>query len=286
MEIRRVEKKEFPQVAQLIAAYNAKPETQCIHSGEGVEAILKQIEIWDEGDEILFVAGWQDGELVAVFGSEYDVADGKSWLWGPFVQDEETAVSLFNHLLTHLPPEITQLTSYLHEANQAGNSFYQQQGFVRPRVAHVYVAPRPDQLVAPQRMAVEMASTHSEALIGLHKQTFPTTWFSGKEIVSKLGEKDKVFVFAEGEQLLGYIYARLDEASAEGYVEFLGVDKVARGQGLGRLLLQTAVYWLFSTFSVPQIALNVDDGNDNARGLYESAGFHLHFTGVAMSRKR
>ena len=29
-----------------------------------------------------------------------------------------------------------------------------------------------------------------------------------------------------------------------------------------RMLLRTAVYWLFDTFSVPQIALNVDDGNE------------------------
>ncbi len=285
MDIRQVKREEFGQVAQLIAQFNANPETQCIHSGEGVKAIQKQMEIWDDGGEIVFVAGWQKGEVVAVFGSEYDVEDGKGWLWGPFAADGGTAVSLYNHLLTVLPQEIKTLQSYLNVANRTGDAFYRQLGYDNPRVAHVYVALRPVEIHQPAQFAVEMKPNQAEAMGALHDATFPKTYYSGSDIAAKVGEMDKLFVVAEEDDLLGYIYAKMDEAAEEGYVEFLGVAESARGRGLGRMLLQTAVHWLFSSFPVPQIALNVDDSNDNARSLYASAGFHLHFTGVALSQE-
>jgi ribosomal protein S18 acetylase RimI-like enzyme len=78
----------------------------------------------------------------------------------------------------------------------------------------------------------------------------------------------------------------VDESTGEGYVEFVGVAEQAQRQGIGRKLLATAVYWLFHDQQVPQIALNVNDDNNNARNLYESTGFHLEYAGVALKRAR
>jgi ribosomal protein S18 acetylase RimI-like enzyme len=285
MEIRQAKRDEFGTIAGLIAGYNENPATQCIHSGEGTEAILKQMEIWDDGGEIVFVAGWQGGQVVAVFGCEFDVEEGKGWLWGPFAEDGETAVSLYHALLNTLPDSISLIYSYLHEANTKGDAFYRGQGFHTPKVAHVYVAPRPDNIIEPTQLAAELTPHQADGAAQLHDLTFPTTFYSGKEILSQLDETHKMFVQADGDQLLGYIYAKVDDAADEGYVEFLGVREEARRRGVGRVLLATAVYWLFHNHQVPQIALNVNDDNDNARGLYESAGFHLHFTGVALRKE-
>jgi ribosomal protein S18 acetylase RimI-like enzyme len=120
---------------------------------------------------------------------------------------------------------------------------------------------------------------------GLHDKIFPHTFYSGKDILAKLDETHKVFVYADGDEVLGYVYARVDESSGEGYIEFLGVREEVRRQGVGRRLLMTAVFWLFQEEEVPQIGLNVHGDNANARSLYEAAGFRLAYTGVGLRKE-
>lgn len=283
VQIRQATREEFGLIARLMARYNENPATQCIHSGEGAESIRKQMEIWDDGAEFRLVGAWQQAELVGAFGAEFDETLGRAWLWGPFAEDEATADALFAHLLASLPPTINQiLHSYLHIENKAGNAFYRRHGFGEPKIALVYIAPRPEVVVRPPELLPECSPAQAAALAQLHDTIFPHTFYSGQDIWAKVDETNKVFVWANGEEVMGYLYAKVDESSGEGYVEFLGVSEGARRQGVGKRLLTTAVFWLFHKQQVPQISLNVHGDNANARSLYESAGFRLAYTGVGL----
>jgi ribosomal protein S18 acetylase RimI-like enzyme len=48
------------------------------------------------------------------------------------------------------------------------------------------------------------------------------------------------------------------------------------------MLLAQMLRWFFVEKDLPQAALAVDDDNSGARGLYESVGFRVHRTGVAL----
>ena len=284
MILEKMSENKFDVVASFMAQWNENPKTQCLHSGEGAEAIRKQMEIWDDGGEFCVVGTWEEGELKGAFGCEFDETLGKGWLWGPFAEDGKTAVALFTHLLKNLPPTITQLQSYLNVENKTGDAFYRQQGFAQPKMAHVYVAARPAEIVKPLEPLPECSVAQLPSFAQLHDAIFPNTFDTGQDVVDKLDGTNKVFVWAEGDEVLGYLYAKVDASSDEGYVEFLGVAEQARRQGVGRRLLATAVYWLFHDQQVPQIALNVNDDNNNARSLYESVGFGLAFAGIALQR--
>jgi len=79
---------------------------------------------------------------------------------------------------------------------------------------------------------------------------------------------------------MGYLYTVIDEDTGDGSVEFIGVREDARGKGIGRQLLQTALHWLFEDKLVPKVMLVVNDDLSNARSLYESVDFKLKYTGV------
>ena len=51
----------------------------------------------------------------------------------------------------------------------------------------------------------------------------------------------------------------------------IGVDPAARGQGIGRALLDALI--LRVRAAAPALSLSVEDGNTAARTLYENAGF-------------
>lgn len=57
-----------------------------------------------------------------------------------------------------------------------------------------------------------------------------------------------------------------------GYLSDLAVDKAYEGQGVGRMLLQTAEDWALMS-GYPQLALNVFASNVRARQMYEKFGF-------------
>ena len=127
---------------------------------------------------------------------------------------------------------------------------------------------------------------HAQQFVALHDSVFPRTYATGQRILDKLDDAHRVFVHAEGDEVQGYAYAAIEEESGDGSVEFIGVREDARGKGLGRKLLQTALHWLFEVKQVPQATLVVNDDLTNARALYESVGFRLKYTGVHTRREQ
>ena len=114
----------------------------------------------------------------------------------------------------------------------------------------------------------------------------PPSWRTPDEIVeAERRTLDAFFVdppsgaallIAEDGTPLGFIYleTQIDYFSGErhGHVGIVAVDDGAEGTGVGRALLDAAASWA-STRGFRRLTLNVFEGNDRARRIYERAGF-------------
>jgi ribosomal protein S18 acetylase RimI-like enzyme len=191
----------------------------------------------------------------------------------------KTADALYNHFTTQAQPQLKEMNQFLNAANEHGRAYHLDRGFKEIKTSHVYQAMPPAQPVSDPDS--EIIPPQWRSFIDLHEKTFPTTYFNGRDIIERLDKGNKVFVRADGEYVLGYVYANVEPS--EGFIHFLAVQEEARGQGIGKGLLMTAVSWLFNKQKVPQIGLVVDDEN-NARRLYEKCGFTLLHAGIGLKK--
>ncbi len=284
IHIRKAERTDLPHIADLIVRVNRLPEQQCLHCAEDEEGVHNGIAALSDTPEAMFVVAVEHDRIVGVLG--YEGAGADAWVWGPFVTSEpwaEVTELLFSAFLQHLPPTITMLRTFSHIANQRSHQFYLSHGFHEAKTAHIYIAASPADLSMLQRVepCSELTDAHVPAFEQLHARVFPDTPISAQEIVDSLDDEHRVYVVADGTTVLGYVYATINHAPVEGYVEFLAVQPHARGQGIGQRLLLTALRWFFVDKTMPQAGLFVEDERINARFLYERVGFTLAYTGVS-----
>jgi len=287
ISIQTAKAEDFETISKLIADQNKNPETHCIQSDTGDTYQSVQSEIIRLAAEagICFMTASQNGELIGTLGCELDQELGRGWTRGPFINSktdewEKTASALLQGLQDTLPAAIHQLDSFLNIANERGNQFYLAHGFQQIRLVHVYVAKTFENPLGSISACEALDPLQAQNFVSLHESIFTRTYATGQRILNKLDDHHKVFVYNQGDDFSGYVYAAIEEDSGDGSVEFIGVREDARGKGIGRQLLQTALDWLFDVKKVPQAILVVNDNLTNARSLYESVGFRLKYTGV------
>jgi GNAT superfamily N-acetyltransferase len=271
----------------LIANQNNNPENHCIQSdtSDDYRSIRKEMIHLVSDAGICFMMAFQNDELIGTLGCELDEELGRGWTRGPFVTKkvdewENIASVLLQGLQNTLPSTIRWLDSFLNIANERGNKFYFAHGFQQLRLVHVYVAVTFENPLGNSSICESINPLQAQNFIALHESIFTQTYATGQRILDKLGDDHQVFVYTQGDEILGYLYAAIEEDSGDGSVEFVGVREDTRGKGIGRLLLQTALHWLFEVEKVRQVTLVVNDNLTNARSLYESVGFRLKYTGV------
>jgi len=285
--IKQAGRDDFGPIAKLIAAQNKNPETHCIQSDTGAEPQSVENEMLRLASEsaICFVTAIQNDVLAGAMGCEFDEELGRGWARGPFIVAgtgdwEATANALLEGLQKILPSTIHWLDSFLNIANQQGNNFYLSHGFKQLRLVHVYTSNTFAGKFERSSSCAPLTPLRAQDFIALHDSIFPQTYASGQKIFEKIDGDHQVFIYSQDDEILGYLYAAIDEDSHEGSVEFVGVREDARGKGVGRILLQTALTWLFQEKQVNQAILVVNDNLTNARSLYERVGFQLKYTGV------
>jgi len=285
--LRQAQNGDFEAISTLIAEQNKRAETHCIHSdtGEDAHSICNEMTRLDAEGEICFVMASIEGQVTSAMGCELDVELGRGWLRGPFIVDLQndwnaSASVLFKGLLDVLPVSIHQLDTFLNVENRRGNDFYFSQNFQQLRLVHVYLCKAPENPVPNTDLCKRLHPRQAQAFVDLHQTVFPGTYATGQRILDKLDDQHQVFVGEQENEMMGYLYAAIEEDTGDGSIEFVGVREEARGKGIGRKLLQTALYWLFEVKQVPQVLLVVNDNLANACSLYESVGFRLKYTGV------
>ena len=290
--LRTAEPGDFPRLSGWIAEICETPQHHCVHSwsGQSAEALCEYLLSCARASEFLCVIATraEDSELVGAAGSEYDEELGRSWLYGPHstaVDWQAGASSLLSRLLAELPLSIKQWDAYLNVANARGRDFYVQQGFAEGEVSHEYqLAADAEPVVSDVELCGPLEKQHESSLLKLYDELFPGAYYNGERILKMNGDTHRVFSAVDGGELVGFTIASVDGSLSTGGVEFVGVREECRGRGYGRRLLMTAADWLRGQSSEMPICLNVRDSLANARGLYESAGFELRFTGVGLRR--
>ncbi|MBN1427445.1 MAG: GNAT family N-acetyltransferase [Anaerolineae bacterium] len=285
--IKQANAEDFETISKLIADQNKNPDTHCIQSdtGNSYQSIHNEMVRLDSDAGICFVMAFQNGEMIGTMGCELDQDLGRGWTRGPFITSttdewENVASALLQGLQNILPSTIHQLDSFLNIANERGNTFYCGHGFQQLRLVHVYVATTFENLLENLHACQSIDPSQAQNFVALHESIFTQTYATGQRILDKLGDDHQVFVYTQGDEILGYVYAAIEEDTGDGSVEFIGVREEVRGKGIGRQLLHTALQWLFEGKKVHQAILVVNDNLTNARSLYESVGFRLKYTGI------
>jgi GNAT superfamily N-acetyltransferase len=285
---RVAQRDEYRDLAEWLVQVSQAPEQHCLHtwSGQSAEGLQQQLlGYWDES-ELCYVLAQRDGRLVGAMGAEYDEELGRGWLHGPHVVAENwgpVAAALFTRLLVALPASIEQLHAFLNVENKRGRRFYAQQGFAeREHLNYEFWLAPVDRVVSEDGDCFPISKEQEASFMQLYEALFPRAYYSADRVLQM--ESHQVLVLAEGGQVLGFAVATTEDGEA-GEIQFLGVREDCRRQGYGRRLLLSAIDWLLDSAGVSRVSLNVGEELVHARGLYESVGFRLRFTGVGLMRK-
>jgi ribosomal protein S18 acetylase RimI-like enzyme len=110
-------------------------------------------------------------------------------------------------------------------------------------------------------------------------------WFLGTQLTD---EESAIFVAERRSQIIGYVYAGIEEKSwhelreQAGFVHDVVVDEDERREGVGSRLIEEAAAWLVSR-GVPRVMLWTAEKNGRALRLFEKLGFRR--TMVEMTRE-
>jgi len=287
---RLAQQNDYLQLAEWLVRLCENPKRHCLHSWSGEDAadlgglLLKYL----ADGELVYVLAFQGENLVGAMGCEYDEELHRGWLQGPHVKIDDwelLAEELFARVLEALPFSITILDAYPNTANTRAVDFYRRRGFTRVGdVSHVYGLVSGHRVASQEAPCGPLQKCHGPSFLELYHTLFPNAYYSGRRILNMIGSSYRVFVVAEGTDVLGFAAGSVDEGAKSGEVQFVGVREDCRGKGLGRRLLRTAVDWLFDDAAVSEVFLNVRQDVPHARSLYESVGFKHRYTGIGLRK--
>jgi GNAT superfamily N-acetyltransferase len=136
----------------------------------------------------------------------------------------------------------------------------------------------PPSLPAPLRRA---RTADRPAVLEVDGAAFPPFWrLDGEGLADALAATPTSrFRVAGTDRVLGY--AIVGRAARRGYVQRLAVAPDVQGTGLGRALLVDGLRWLRRR-GAARAVVNTQVDNDRARHLYESLGFRMAPSGLAV----
>lgn len=285
------QKNDFLMLAEWLVEKSQVPERHCLHSwsGQNAEGLHEQLlNYWSDG-ELCYILAFGNGKLQGAIGSEYDRDLGRGWLHGPHAEDENWEVlvgELYNQLLAKLPEDIRQLDAYLNLENARGRRFYREKGFTeRAYLNYDFWLVPEDRVVSSGGGCTLLNKQQEPSFKLLFEALFPQAYYTAERIIDMIGQSHQVLVKADEKAVLGFAVVSVEGDLSEGELQFFGVREDRRRKGYGRELLLSAIDWLLDTAGVARVCLNVGEELVNARGLYESVGFRLRFTGVGMEKK-
>lgn len=225
-----------------------------------------------------FMLAYEGTQLVGIFGVDADAEIGRAWLFGPLVEHadwQSIADQLYERVLPVIPAGIREHELFCDVHNVRLQEFAARHGFpVHSENAIMTV--RRDQYT-PIRNNVATVVRFDEPLFDrlerLHKEAFPTAYFTARQMVERIDETRQLFLAVAGENVLGYNFCKLEPESESGYVDFIATDASIRGRGIGADLLASGVDWMFAPPAINRVNLTVNADNAPARRLYEKFGF-------------
>ncbi|MEZ4652331.1 MAG: GNAT family N-acetyltransferase [Candidatus Eisenbacteria bacterium] len=290
-----VRPEELAEVATFVSAHNRDPRMQCLHTGaaDPPEAILASMRKGYGTSEMTGVIARDHGRIVGFCGAEFDLDLRRAWIWGPFADRANDALDagmrdeLWEDLCAVLPHRVAEAHAYVNAESADLREWYEGRGFERTQVAHIMSAP-PDTLRGARVTRAEIACNGAVDVASfsrLHHALFPNSYFEPERLLRDRDEDRLLWTdTAPDGALRAYVYATVDPGEGGACIDFVGTDPDHRGAGRARRLLLVALDRLLGERTLPEVHLVVRDELTAARSLYESVGFRLLRTGIALRR--
>jgi ribosomal protein S18 acetylase RimI-like enzyme len=283
--VRRLAPANLAEIAAWLAAQQADPTRHIAYLGTEADGIAAELAALDPLGLAGTLVACRGDALVGVLAADWSDDPPRVWWLGPFVAAGEVFDAVADALLdagrSLLPAEVTQEEFAVDRRNAVVAAFARRHGFEPGEGSAALVATdlvlphgaspvdgergeRPDVRVEPLDDGTRLGVT------ALHDRLFPGTHTPG----DRLGREPGQVVLAASRDgvVVGYVAAERQEDGA-GYVDFLGVDEAARGQGVGRRLVTAACARLRDDLGCSFAHLTVRESNLAARQLYSSLGF-------------
>lgn len=285
----------WPELAAFIHRHNRRGDgrVRCLHAehGDSPDAQASEMLAIPDG-EACFVAARLSGaaEWSGMAGCELDPGLGRAWLRGPLTRDADDAalqVALIHALEAALPRDVRRFDAFPQVSEAGLRASYRAAGYRDHMQHHVFCLERPPVAPSwPDAVAAQPGAAAAEQAARLHEQLFPDTYLNRASMLDSLDDEHRLFVAEVNGAVAGYVYVQDKPLEDEGYVDFIGVDPGARGRGLGRALLDAAVYWALVQRGQPRVSLTARQDRTPALGLYEAAGFREVAAGAHMIKVR
>jgi ribosomal protein S18 acetylase RimI-like enzyme len=266
----------------------ARPESHCLQSWSGESDVASESDLREalEGGARYCMA-LQGNRLVGALGCRLDAERGLLWLEGPLLAepDPHVATNLWRQLTTRVPRDLRVARALVNQRNEFARQFWGERGLTEQQVSHVFQwLPDPDGWVpAPALRLHDLSAATAHSMHELHSSMFPASYLRLSELLEPEAALWCLCVLAEGGRIDGFVTFGLEE-DGEGRVYTLGVHEGLRRQGVGRQLLMGAMARLLDA-KAARVLLSVRDADAAARRLYESVGFTLRYSGVALRGK-
>lgn len=269
------------ELAAFIARLNQEKQHHVGFCGDQEDEIAGTLseEFSDLELDTSFVVAYEHERIIGALGFDVDLERGVAEVWGPFIDEgarwNDLAHELWRAGINQLGDKVTTLHSFYNEENKQALQFMDGISSSTYLHAHlVLVCTRSAFAYARAHTLQEITPDYVNAFIALHDASFPNTYYSGQEIMSRLQDDHRIFIAVDHQQsLLGYVYVEADCDAQEGNIEFIAVSPHAQGQGLGTSLIQEALRFLLLDRKIDEISLCVEEENGEAISLYQKAGF-------------
>lgn len=285
LDIRWLRADERPLLDRFVADRNRPGGQLCLHLADRPEDVSADLDELEPLTAACLVAvDPVTGEWRGTIAWEVGGPGGdRVWLFGPWTSqiEEDEQVTMIEAALARLPAEVCRIDNFVALDFAAGLAAHARLGFDPRRTVHVMRATAHRPVPSPVPIgAVDGSSVDDRARVeALHELAFPGTHTAVEQMLSTAG--GRLWCARDG-QIVGYVYAVRPEALPEGRIEYVAVAPEARGRGIGRALLATAVEWLFAE-GAPEVFLTVDADNERALGVYRAAGFETWRSGRALT---
>jgi ribosomal protein S18 acetylase RimI-like enzyme len=265
----------FDELVQFVARLNSDGVHHIGFFGEGepdVRASLLECLIPPADG---FVMAYDGNQLVGVFGVDADPEINRAWLFGPLVDHDDwhtVADQLYAEVLPLIPVDIRDYDLFCDVQNVNIQAFAVRHGFpLTSENAVLTLAYKPS--AKRQTRITQYQNRFFKQFEKLHTALFPKAYFTARQITEKIDERHQLFLAVKANHLYGYHFCKIEPESESGYVDFIGTETPARGQGIGADLLAAGVDWMLSAPTMQKINLTVNADNAPARHLYEKFGF-------------
>lgn len=276
-----------------VAAQQAHPDRRIGYLGTDAAGIAAELDRLEPAWETTACVRREGPRLVGTVITEWDDDLGRAWIVGPWVVGEGDtwmagAVALLDAALAGLPRTVSRHELCGDVANLRLAALARARGWAATEPNHVLVAdagvvaawrPRRDRRTAVLRPAVPGDVV---VIARLHDAEFPDTYASAAELVDGRLDGSRIVLVADDGRggVAGYAAGEI-QGDGSGFIDFVAVDRAARGTGVGRQLLMAVTRQLLDRSPLGLVRLTVQEHRAPARALYERLGFRPDGTVVA-----